>query len=104
EQHLVDVAHEPVEVAVAHLGGAQLRVLTGLSHTAPAVPAPHQVGTDDHAGMVVLEALCGVDATHLVESRGVRGPQGGWRGATHRPVAAQVPRSAPAVDLYVVDQ
>src|SRR5699024_1429908 len=59
---------------------------------------------DDHAVPVVLEALRGVDAPHLLEASRVRRPERGRWCACHGAVALEVPRAGPVTDLDVMDQ
>ena len=72
QQHLVDVPDEPVEVGVRHgRSGSQRGVAVGRAHRDETVVASHEIGPDDHPGVVVLEALRRVDATHLSEAGGI---------------------------------
>src|SRR5690606_8815752 len=53
---------------------------------------------------VVLEPLRGIDAAHLPETAGVRGPQLARRRVADRPVALDVPRPCPVTDDDVGDE
>ena len=66
KKDLVHVLHEPTELGIRQCRGTtQSWILIGLADEAPRAVPPHQVGPDDDAGEVVLEALGGVDAAHL---------------------------------------
>ena len=98
KQDLVDAAGQPVEVGSL----ANVRIPTGGRVGHPAIFAPHQVRAHDHAAVLVLESLGGVDAPDLAEPGALDGPQDGRRDAVDRLVRLEVPRTAPGADDDIV--
>src|SRR5664279_5529414 len=99
------MADEKVEFGVADgRRRPEVRVPVLLPLGYPAICAPHQIGTDDHAVPVVFESLRGVDAADLPEALGLGCPEcGGW-GARQPPIALEIPWPRPGSDLDVAHQ
>jgi hypothetical protein len=77
ERHLVDVAHQKVEVGVADLRGvAEVGVAVGAADGDPPA-APDEIESEQDAVPLVLETLGGIDAADLAEASLVAGPQRG---------------------------
>src|SRR5690606_11834898 len=104
EKHLVGVADQLRGLRVRHRLRPEGGVAAGLApHHRPAV-AEDEVGAEDDPDPVVLEPLRGIDAAHLPETAGVRGPQLARRRVADRPVALDVPRPCPVTDDDVGDE
>lgn len=63
KQDLIDIADQPVEIVRV----ADVAVAAGGGIGDPAAVSPDQIRAHDHAAVLVLEALGGVDAAHLPE-------------------------------------
>jgi len=105
QEDLVDVADEAVEVGVAHRGAVpEVGVLVRGPDGDPPAIAPHEVRAEDHAGVVVLEALGRVHTADLAEASGVGGPQRCRRRTPDGAVSLEVPRLGPLADADIRDQ
>ncbi len=100
EEDLVDVAEQRINRLVRH--PPERRVLRGVAVGDPLVTAPDEVGAEDHAVPVVLEALRRVHAAHLAEPGRIAGPEVRRRRATDRAVTLDVPRTGPVADDHVM--
>src|SRR5665647_2235433 len=105
EQHFVDIADQAIGLGVVDRGAvSEVRVLVGRTDHDPTVVTPHQVGPDDDTGVVVLETLCGVDTSDLVEPSGVCGPQGRRRSSADGAISLEVPRTRPSAYLHIAHE
>src|SRR6266545_3765317 len=99
EEDLVRVAHQAVELGVAHRRTvSEGRILVRRPHGHEPPVAPYEIRPEDHPAPVVLEALRGGHAPHLVEPRRIARPQRGRRSPADPSLTLEVPRPSPRAD------
>ena len=103
-QDLVNVSHEAVELGVADLRSVAKSGSLLAPRTATQWSSRHEVRPEDDAGVVVFEALGGVDAADLPKTGGVSRPERCRGGATDRAVAPEVSWLGPVADPHVADE